>query len=79
MSKCDLHPRVTIFNRGEFVVLTDDNERVALRKAAHDKEHVTKAPVDIVVPESKDPSVHAETVLDDWVNKDCRVRMLAMP
>lgn len=53
----------------EFLVLTDDENRERLRDAAYGQEHVTDAPVAVVVLGNKDPSAHADAVLDDWVNK----------
>lgn len=53
----------------EFLVLTDDGKRQRLREAAFDQEHVTEAPVAVVVLGNKDPAAHAEAVLDDWLAK----------
>ncbi|SFR52863.1 nitroreductase family protein [Halogeometricum limi] len=53
----------------EFLVLTDDEKRQQLREVAYDQAHVTDAPVAVVVLGNKDPSAHAEAVLDDWVAK----------
>lgn len=53
----------------EFLVLTEEENRERLRDAAYDQEHVTDAPVAVVVLGNKDPSAHADAVLDDWVNK----------
>ncbi|MFC6824293.1 nitroreductase family protein [Halopelagius fulvigenes] len=53
----------------EFLVLTEDENRERLRSVAYDQEHVTDAPVAVVVLGNKDPSAHADAVLDDWVNK----------
>ncbi|MDS0299644.1 nitroreductase family protein [Halogeometricum sp. S1BR25-6] len=53
----------------EFLVLTEDENREALREAANGQEHVTDAPVAVVVLGNKDPAAHAEAVFDDWVAK----------
>lgn len=53
----------------EFLVLRDDENRERLRSVAYDQEHVTDAPVAVVVLGNKDPSAHADAVLDDWVSK----------
>ncbi|QIB75301.1 nitroreductase family protein [Halogeometricum borinquense] len=53
----------------EFLVLTDDEKRQQLREVAYDQEHVTEAPVAVVVLGNKDPSAHADAVLDDWLAK----------
>ncbi|RDI72384.1 nitroreductase family protein [Halopelagius longus] len=53
----------------EFLVLTEDENRERLRSVAYDQEHVTDAPVAVVVLGNKDPSAHADAVLDDWLNK----------
>jgi nitroreductase len=54
----------------EFLVLTDDENRRALREVANDQEHVTDAPVAVVVLGNTDPSAHAERVFQDWLEKE---------
>jgi nitroreductase len=54
----------------EFLVLTDDEDRERLRGVANDQEHVTDAPVGVVVLGNKDPSAHADRVFQDWLDKD---------
>jgi nitroreductase len=54
----------------EFLVLTEDEDRERLRGVANDQEHVTDAPVGVVVLGNKDPSAHADRVFQDWLDKD---------
>jgi nitroreductase len=54
----------------EFLVLTDDENRRALREVANDQEHVTDAPVAVVVLGNTDPSAHADRVFQDWLDKE---------
>lgn len=53
----------------EFLVLTTDENRETLRKCAGGQEHVTDAPVAVVVLGNTDPAAHAEVVFDDWLDK----------
>ncbi|WP_254535555.1 nitroreductase family protein [Halomarina litorea] len=53
----------------EFVVLTDEDDRAALQECAGGQEHVTDAPVAVVVLGNKDPAAHADRVFDDWLDK----------
>ena len=54
----------------EFLVVTGDEDRERLRGVANDQEHVTDAPVGVVVLGNKDPSAHAERVFGDWLDKE---------
>ncbi|MFC7202472.1 nitroreductase family protein [Haloferax namakaokahaiae] len=53
----------------EFVVLREDETQEALRAAAYDQEHVTGAAASIIVLGNKDPEAHAETVVEDMLEK----------
>lgn len=53
----------------EFLVLTDEDDREALREVANDQEHVTDAPVAVVVLGNTDPAAHADRVFQDWLDK----------
>ncbi|MFD1514726.1 nitroreductase family protein [Halomarina rubra] len=54
----------------EFLVLTDDENRQALREVANDQESVTDAPVAVVVLGNTDPAAHADRVFQDWLDKE---------
>ena len=53
----------------EFLVLTTDENRETLQKCAGGQEHVTDAPVAVVVLGNTDPAAHADRVFDDWLDK----------
>ncbi|WP_410766696.1 nitroreductase family protein [Haloferax sp. DFSO60] len=53
----------------EFVVLREDDTKEALRAAAYDQEHVTGAAASVIILGNKDPEAHAQTVVDDMLDK----------
>lgn len=53
----------------EFVVVSDDERREALRECAYDQEHVTDAPVAVIVLGNTDPAAHGDRVADDMLEK----------
>jgi nitroreductase len=53
----------------EFVVLREGETQEALRAAAYDQEHVTGAAASVIVLGNKDPEAHAQTVVDDMLEK----------
>lgn len=53
----------------EFVVVTDDERRETLRECAYDQEHVTDAPVAVIVLGNTDPAAHGDRVADDMLEK----------
>lgn len=53
----------------EFLVLEDDGNRERLQEVAYGQEHVTDAPVSVVVLANTDPSAHGEAVAEDMLRK----------
>lgn len=53
----------------EFLVLREQESRERLQECANGQEHVTDAPVGIVVLGNLDPAAHAERNFDDWLDK----------
>lgn len=53
----------------EFLVLREEENRERLQECAGGQEHVTDAPVGIVVLGNLDPAAHAERNFDDWLDK----------
>ena len=54
----------------EFLALRDDETKAALKEVAHGQEHVVTADTAVVVLGNTDPMAHAETVFDDWLDKE---------
>ncbi|MFC7153905.1 nitroreductase family protein [Halomarina halobia] len=56
----------------EFLVVREEGNREALREVAYGQEHVTDAPVGVVVLGNTDPAAHADRVVDDLLEKGYR-------
>jgi nitroreductase len=53
----------------EFLVLREQENRERLQECAYGQDHVTDAPVGIVVLGNLDPAAHAEQNFGDWLDK----------
>jgi nitroreductase len=54
----------------EFLALRDEETKTALKEVANSQEHVATADTAVVVLGNTDPMAHAETVFDDWLDKE---------
>ena len=54
----------------EFLALRDEDQKAALQEVANDQEHVTDADTTVVVLGNTDPMAHANSVFDDWLDKN---------